>query len=100
MRDPPLTPADLEATLTSEKSALRRYARHQWFGYRNPLNPLTLVRHAIYLRDPGTGVDILSDSQRAQFDEWRERPGPCGLNGAPTKSGTVGDGQHPDWFPE
>lgn len=100
LRDPPLTPADLEATLTSEKAALRKYARHQWFGYRNPLNPLALVRHAIYLHDPGTCVDILSDSQRAQFDEWREGEARQEVNGAPMKSSVVGDGQDPDWIPE
>jgi ppGpp synthetase/RelA/SpoT-type nucleotidyltranferase len=100
LRDSPLVPADLEATLTSGKAMLREYAKDQWFGYRNPLNPLTLVRHAIYLRDPGTCGDILSDSQRTQFDEWREDQARDGANGAQMKSGTIGDGRDPDWFPE
>ena len=100
LRDSPLVPADLEATLTSGKAMLREYAKDQWFGYRNSLNPLTLVRHAIYLRDPGTCGDILSDSQRAQFDEWRADQAGGRANGAQMKSGTIGDGRDPDWFPE
>ncbi|MBK7791641.1 MAG: (p)ppGpp synthetase [Betaproteobacteria bacterium] len=98
--DPPLTPADLEATLTSEKAALRKYARHQWFGYRSPLNPLTLARHAIYLHDPETFAEILSESQRAKFYEWREGEARQESDGAPMKSSTAADGQEPDWFPE
>ena len=100
LREPPFVPADLEATLTSGKAMLREYATDQWFGYRNPLNPLTLVRHAIYLRDPGTCGDILSDSQRSQFDEWREDEARHRANGALMKSGAIGDGRDPDWFPE
>ena len=100
LRDPPMAPADLEATLTSEKGALREYAKLQWYGYRNPLNPLTLVRHAIYLRDPEACGNILSDSQRAQFDEWREGEARHRANGAQMESGTIGDGRNPDWFPE
>ncbi len=99
-RDPPLAPADLDATLTSEKASLREYAKHQWFGYRNPLSPLALVSHAIYLRDPGTCGNFLSDPQRAQFDEWRKEEARRRDNGAQMESGTVGDGRDLDWFPE
>jgi putative GTP pyrophosphokinase len=99
-REPPFAVADLEATLMSDKAALREYAKRQWYGYRNALNPLTLVRHAIYLRDPVACGDILSDSQRAQFDEWREDEARHRASGAPMESRTIGDGRDPDWFPE
>jgi len=100
LRAPPMAPADLDAALTSEKAALREYAKHQWFACRNSLNPVTLVRHALYLRDPGACGSILSDTQRARFDEWREDEARHRVNEGQMESGTVGDGRDPDWFPE
>lgn len=67
-----VTPADLDAALTRSMALLLAYAGHQLSDYRESLNPLALVRHAIYLLDPESHVDVLSDAQRARFDEWRE----------------------------
>jgi putative GTP pyrophosphokinase len=71
-RGPPVMPADVDGALTSEAALLRDYARYRWSAYRESLHPLTLVRHAVYLRDPASHAGILSDAQRASFDEWRE----------------------------
>jgi putative GTP pyrophosphokinase len=97
---PPMTPADLDAALTSEKSALLEYAKYQWFGHRNSLSPLALVRHAVYLCDPAACGNLLSDTQRARFDEWRKDEPRRRFNGVELGSGAAGDGQGPDWFPE
>ncbi len=100
LHSPPMTPADLDAALAAEKPALLEYARHQWFGYRNSLSPLTLALHSLYLHDPAACENILSEAQRARFDEWRADQIPRGPEGAAPGSGSFGDERDPDWFPE
>jgi putative GTP pyrophosphokinase len=97
---PAMTPVDLDCALTSANSTLRKYAKYQWRRYRISLNPLTLVRHAVYLRDPAARGTLLSDAQRARFDEWRNDKTHRRLNGVERGSGAVGDARSPDWFSE
>jgi putative GTP pyrophosphokinase len=97
---PTMTPTDLENAMTTAKASLLEYATHQWFGYRNTLNPLTLARHAAYLRDPAAYANLLSEAQRVRFDEWRESATRNGHRRVEPDSGVFDDGQEPDWFPE
>ena len=100
LHSPPVTPADLETALTTGKAALREYARHQWFGYRDSLNPLTLARCSIYLGGLAENGNILSESQRTRFDEWREDEAHRRVDGVASGSGIRVEGQDPDWFPK
>jgi putative GTP pyrophosphokinase len=97
---PPLSPAELEAGLTAERDLLVEYARHQWAGYRNAMNPLTLVRHAIYLRDPAAYRSILSDEQRDRFERWRQDGARRSRDESLVWPSPASDGPDLDWLPE
>jgi len=97
---PPLTPDDLDSALAAEMTALREYARHQWLGYRNALNPFTLARYALYLRDPAIYWNIVTDAQRARFDEWRARATGRSSDTAATRSRHFTTGRDVDWPPD
>lgn len=95
-RGPPVSPADLAAALAGEAALLRDYARHQWSAYRESLNPLTLVRHALYLRDPTAHANALSDAQRAKLDEWRKGDARWRFDAAEIESGARREGGYSD----
>lgn len=97
---PPMTSADLEAALAAGKAALLEFARRQWFAYRNSLSPFTLVLYSIYLHDPATGGNILSEAQRARFDEWRSEQALRRSESGASGFGSFGGERDPDWFPE
>jgi putative GTP pyrophosphokinase len=93
---PPVTADDLDGVLAAEMAALHEYARHQWQRFRNALKPLTLVRHALYLRDPATYRNVLFEAQRARLDEWRLDAARRRAEPAARKDGDVAAGRDLD----
>ncbi|MET0349911.1 MAG: (p)ppGpp synthetase [Rhizobacter sp.] len=69
--DPDITRSRFNALLKSTLSRVRRYQAHFESQDRaGRLNPFTLIRHCLFLGDPGHFGGLLTNSARANFEAW------------------------------
>ena len=65
-----LTATILQESLTENDELLKKYREYQYTQLFNTLNPYTIIRHALYLKDKAKHHLILFHLQRQTFDNW------------------------------
>lgn len=68
--NPDITVSMLEEALNDKDYVLEEYQHFQYKKLLNSMNPYTITRHALYLKDKEKHKSLLFDLQRNTFDEW------------------------------
>ena len=67
-----ITTVDIEIAIKNHQEEIESYCQYQMDKYINRLNPYTTLRHCLYLYDKDKYQKLLFDSQRNNFDKWKQ----------------------------